>query len=135
MTFLNLLFRLFGVVSLAVLTWSIYLIWTGYERAEDAEAYGIDGNGDDWRLWLGWGLLALSFLGRFIWPLLLAKPEKGDLRSSGARGARSPALTARSSASRASGPRARPPSSSRTAGASTPPCGATPAATWRNAST
>jgi pimeloyl-ACP methyl ester carboxylesterase len=77
MTFLNLLFRLFGVVSLAVLTWSIYLIWTGYERAEDAEAYGIDGNGDDWRLWLGWGLLALSFLGRFIWPLLLAKPEKG----------------------------------------------------------
>jgi pimeloyl-ACP methyl ester carboxylesterase len=76
MTFLHLLRRLFGLLSLAILALSIYLIWTGYQRADEGDP-GLDpalaGEGDETRLWLGWGLLALSFFGRFLWPLLLAK--------------------------------------------------------------
>ena len=76
MTFLQLLRRFFGLISLAVLAISVYLVWTGYQRA-DAGDPGLDpalaGEGDETRLWIGWGLLTLSFLGRFLWPLLLAK--------------------------------------------------------------
>ena len=80
MTFLHLLRRLFGLVSLALLGAGVYLVWTGYQRA-DTDDPGLDpslaGDGDELRLWLGWGLLALSFLGRFVWPLVLARGGKG----------------------------------------------------------
>jgi len=90
MTFLHLLRRLFGLFSLLLLALAVYLIWTGYQRADVGDP-GLDpslaGEGDETRLWLGWGLLALSFLGRFVWPLLLAKGggkappiERGEAR-------------------------------------------------------
>ena len=80
MTILHLLRRLFGVISLAVLALGVYLVWTGYQRADVGDP-GLDpsiaGDGDETRLWIGWGLLALSFLGKFLWPLVLARGGKG----------------------------------------------------------
>jgi hypothetical protein len=79
MTFLNLLRRLFGLLSLAILATAVYLIWTGYQRSDEGDP-GLDpalaGEGDETRLWIGWGLLAFSLLGRFILTPLLAKGEK-----------------------------------------------------------
>lgn len=79
MTLLGPLRALFSLISLALLWAAVYLIWTGYQRADTDDA-GLDpalaGDGDETRLWIGWGLLALSFLGRFIWPLLLARGDK-----------------------------------------------------------
>jgi pimeloyl-ACP methyl ester carboxylesterase len=87
MTFLHLLRRLFSLLSLAVLALAVYLIWTGYQRADENDP-GLDpalaGEGDETRLWIGWGLLALSFFGRFLWPLLLAKGGKGPRIERGA---------------------------------------------------
>jgi pimeloyl-ACP methyl ester carboxylesterase len=73
MTPLHLLRTLFGLLSLFVLAAAVYLIWTGYDRQIN---YVVPN--DEWRLWLGWGLLALSFLGRFVWPLLLFTKGGGD---------------------------------------------------------
>jgi pimeloyl-ACP methyl ester carboxylesterase len=81
MTFLGPLRALFTLISLAILSLSVYLIWTGYQRADEGDP-GLDpaiaGEGDTTRLWIGYGLLALSFLGRWIWPLLLARGDKPE---------------------------------------------------------
>ena len=81
MTLLGPLRALFTLISLAILSLSVYLIWTGYQRADEGDP-GLDptlaGEGDETRLWLGWGLLALSFLGRWIWPLILARGDKPE---------------------------------------------------------
>lgn len=81
MTFFALLQRLFGLLSLFILGLGVYLVWTGYQRDDEGDP-GLDpalaGEGDETRLWIGWGLLALSFLGRWIWPLILAKPTPKD---------------------------------------------------------
>jgi len=82
MTFLSLLRGFFGLLSWAILALSGYLLWSGYERGDEDEPSvrsGLIEEGDEWRMAVGWALLLLSFLGRFVWPLILAKPNgRGD---------------------------------------------------------
>jgi pimeloyl-ACP methyl ester carboxylesterase len=76
MTFLSLLRGVFGLFSWLTLALSGYLLWSGYERADEDEPdvrAGLIEEGDEWRMWAGWALLFLSLFGRFIWPLILAK--------------------------------------------------------------
>jgi pimeloyl-ACP methyl ester carboxylesterase len=78
MTFMSMLRGLFGLISWAILALAGYLLWSGYERADEDEPdvrASLIEDGDEWRMYVGWGLLLLSFLGRFIWPLILAKPN------------------------------------------------------------
>ncbi|HEX8569233.1 MAG TPA: alpha/beta hydrolase [Caulobacteraceae bacterium] len=69
MTPLHLLRLLTTLLSVALLGVAIYLIWSGYDHQADY----VEADEDEWRLWFGWGLLLLSFTGRFLWPMLLAK--------------------------------------------------------------
>jgi pimeloyl-ACP methyl ester carboxylesterase len=82
MTFMSLLRGLFGLFSWLILALAGYLLWSGYERADEDEPdvrAGLIEDGDEWRMYVGWGLLFLSLFGRFIWPLILAKGDgKGD---------------------------------------------------------
>jgi pimeloyl-ACP methyl ester carboxylesterase len=76
MTFMSLLRGLFGLLSWLLLAAGAYLLWSGYERGDEDEPDvrpGLIEEGDEWRMWVGWALLFLSFFGRFIWPLILAK--------------------------------------------------------------
>ena len=78
MTFMSLLRGSFGLLSWLILALSGYLLWSGYERAdEDAPDVrpGLIEDGDEWRMYVGWALLFLSLFGRFIWPLILAKGD------------------------------------------------------------
>lgn len=67
---------LFMLLSLAVLAAAGYLLWSWYEGAVTTTPDGLLVRvRDDWRLWLGVALLAWSFLGRFLTPLLVARPD------------------------------------------------------------
>lgn len=65
---------LFGALSLAILAAAIYLLATWF----GGDSWVIEGvevtERDDWRLWVGLGLLAWSFLGRVPVLMVLAKP-------------------------------------------------------------
>lgn len=75
---------LFAFLSWAVLALSLYLLWTGYQGVEDLAPDGtVFVDRDPWRLWLGAGLLAFSFLGRF--PVLWLTTRAGEPRSRAAR--------------------------------------------------
>lgn len=67
-----LLQRLFALVSLAVLGLSGWLVWSWWDREQEAEALGFADPSND-RLYWGLGLLAFSFLGRFLILLLLGR--------------------------------------------------------------
>ena len=85
------------LASLAVLGACLYLLWSwwdgDYVRASDGAVLWVR---EDWRLWTGLGLVALSFLGRIAIVPLLARgvPSERFERGSGRTiaGARSPAL-------------------------------------------
>jgi pimeloyl-ACP methyl ester carboxylesterase len=63
-----------SLVSLAILAAGGYLLWSWYDGTWVRDAAGVPLRlRDDWRLWTGAGLLAWSFLGRWILPLLLAR--------------------------------------------------------------
>lgn len=68
---------LFGAVSLGLLALSIYWLYTwgrgDLVTAADGVVYTYR---ESWRLWAGLGLLAFSFLGRWIVPLVLAGPDR-----------------------------------------------------------
>ncbi|MFC3077880.1 alpha/beta fold hydrolase [Phenylobacterium terrae] len=64
MTFLHLLQRLFALLSLAILAAGAWLVWSWIDLRD--EIHPTLGESPDWRLWLGLGLLAWSFLGRFV---------------------------------------------------------------------
>lgn len=98
MPLIALLRFLFSILSLAVLALCGYLLWSWYEgelvRGPDGLLHRVR---EDWRLWTGLGLLAWSFLGRFIVTPLLARKdtappiraERGEGRTVlGASGAR-----------------------------------------------
>lgn len=64
------------LLSLAVLGAAGYLLWSWYQGDLVRDASGdLQRVRDDWRLWTGGALLAWSFLGRSLVPLLIAKAE------------------------------------------------------------
>ncbi|WP_051695105.1 alpha/beta fold hydrolase [Caulobacter sp. UNC358MFTsu5.1] len=75
-----------SLLSLAVLAAGGYALWSWYDGRWmlDAAGHALHVR-DDWRLWLGLGLLAWSFLGRLVITPLLARrdsdpsrPERGE---------------------------------------------------------
>jgi pimeloyl-ACP methyl ester carboxylesterase len=85
-----------ALLSLAVLGSAGYLLWSWREGEWVYDTAGAFVRvREDWRLWIGLGLLAWSFLGRLVTPLLLARrdarptrPERSDGRDlAGASGA------------------------------------------------
>lgn len=67
--------RLAALMSLAVIGIAAYLFWSWNETREAFEA-GLASEREDWRLWLGGALAALSFLGKTPVTWLLSR--KGD---------------------------------------------------------
>lgn len=65
------------LVSLAVLSIAVWLLWTWQagEVLYDPGA-GLVVHRDPWRLWTGLALLAWSFLGRFVATALVARPDR-----------------------------------------------------------
>jgi pimeloyl-ACP methyl ester carboxylesterase len=72
--------RLFTtLLSLAILASAAYFLWSWYSGDLVQDAAGrLYRQRDDWRLWLGLGLAAWSFLGRFV---VLALAARGDRRA------------------------------------------------------
>ena len=66
-----------SVLSLAILSAAGYLLWSWQagELVRDASG-AVYRTRDDWRLWTGLALLAWSFLGSFITPALVARPDR-----------------------------------------------------------
>jgi pimeloyl-ACP methyl ester carboxylesterase len=66
-----------SLVSLVLLGVCAYLLWSWYQgdlvRDADGVVYRVR---EDWRLWVGLGLVAWSFLGKLIVTPLLARPDK-----------------------------------------------------------
>jgi pimeloyl-ACP methyl ester carboxylesterase len=78
---LPILRALFALISLIVLALAVYLLWTWYKGDLNVDPQGtVYKARDEWRLWVGLGLLAWSFLGRLIVPLLLARTDSDPLR-------------------------------------------------------
>lgn len=81
MPLLPLLRALFALASLLVLAFAGYLLWTWYQGDLVRDADGVLRRvRDDWRLWVGGGLLAWSLLGRSIVSLLLARADTDPMR-------------------------------------------------------
>ncbi|MGZ8364506.1 MAG: alpha/beta fold hydrolase [Caulobacteraceae bacterium] len=76
MTFLFLVQRLFALISLAVLGASGAMIWRWWDQEQALREYGLADRHGDGLLYAGLALLALSLLGRFLWPLVLGKGGK-----------------------------------------------------------
>ena len=66
----------FVLLSLALLAVAVYLLWSWYDGDLVRDGAGVLHRfREGWRLWTGLGLLAWSFLGRFILPLLVARRD------------------------------------------------------------
>lgn len=75
------------LLSLAILGAAGYLLWSWYQGDVVRDAAGLFHRvREDWRLWTAIGLLAWSFLGRSILPLLLAKRDQRPTRAERGRG-------------------------------------------------
>lgn len=72
----------FGLFSWAVLGAGGYLAWSWFEgdivRNADGTLLRVR---EDWRLWTALALLGWSFLGRFLIPLVLARPDTDPTRA------------------------------------------------------
>lgn len=77
---------LFGLISLAVLAAGCWLVWSWWHGHVFVDLDGVQRRvrNEDWRLWLGLGLLAWSAVGRFlVTPLIThgdvlpTRPERG----------------------------------------------------------
>ncbi|RAK50924.1 alpha/beta fold hydrolase [Phenylobacterium deserti] len=97
MTLLSIIRFFTTLLSLAILGTAAYLLWSWQDGALVRDATGdLVRVRDDWRLWTGLGLLAWSFLGRWLMAPLLArkderrtKPERsGGHEIAGASGAK-----------------------------------------------
>jgi pimeloyl-ACP methyl ester carboxylesterase len=76
-----------SLLSLALLALAGYLLWSWYDGRLIADAAGaLHRERDGWRLWTGAGLLAWSFLGRSVTPLLLARRDTRRTRAERGRG-------------------------------------------------
>ncbi|MDB5451927.1 MAG: alpha/beta hydrolase [Caulobacteraceae bacterium] len=62
-----------AILSALILAAAAYLLWTWCQGEWVRDGDVLVRMRDDWRLWVGGGLLAWSFLGRLIIPLILAK--------------------------------------------------------------
>ncbi len=72
----------FGLFSWALLGSGGYLAWSWFEGDIVRNADGtLQRVREDWRLWTALALLSWSFLGRFLVPLLLAKPDTDPTRA------------------------------------------------------
>lgn len=70
-----------GLFSFALLGSGGYLAWSWFEGEVIRNADGtLQRVREDWRLWMALVLLGWSFLGRFIIPLLLARPDTDRTR-------------------------------------------------------
>jgi len=75
------------LVSLALLALAGYLLWSWYDGYLIRDAVGVlRRERETWRLSTGVGLLAWSFLGRSVAPLLLARPDKRRTRAERGQG-------------------------------------------------
>ncbi|MBW6426075.1 alpha/beta hydrolase [Rhizobium sp. XQZ8] len=73
MTFLR---PIFSIISLLILAAAIYLLWSWHQGELMRRPDGtVELHRDDWRLWCGGILTLWSLLGRFLYLLLLAKPD------------------------------------------------------------
>lgn len=72
----------FGLFSLALLGTSGYLAWSWFEGDVVRNADGtLQRLRENWRLWTALALLSWSLLGRFLVPLLLARPDVEPTRA------------------------------------------------------
>lgn len=70
------------ILSLIILAAAVYLLWSWNDgRMVRDVAGGLRLEREDWRLWSGLGLLAWSFLGGRILPLIIAKPDTRRTRA------------------------------------------------------
>lgn len=75
------------LVSLAILALAGYLLWSWYDGYLFRDAAGVlRQERETWRLWTSLGLLAWSFLGRSVTPLLLARPDTRRTRAERGQG-------------------------------------------------
>lgn len=75
------------LVSLAILALAGYLLWSWYDGYLIRDAAGVlRRERETWRLWTSLGLLAWSFLGRSVMPLLLTRPDKRRTRAERGQG-------------------------------------------------
>lgn len=75
------------LLSLSILLGAAWLLASWWEGEWVRAAGGaLERQRADWRLWAGLGLLAWSFLGRFIVPFLAARPDHRPIRRKRARG-------------------------------------------------
>jgi pimeloyl-ACP methyl ester carboxylesterase len=77
---LSVLRALFALASLLVLALAAYFFWTWYQGDLVRDATGVHRARDGWRLWPGAVLLGWSFLGRWIVPFVLARPDRDPMR-------------------------------------------------------
>lgn len=88
LTFLR---ALLALVSIALLAFAVYLIWSWYQgdiaRDADGVVYRVR---EDWRVWTGGVLLAWSLLGRFLMLPLLARRDIDPIRPTRTEGIRLP---------------------------------------------
>ena len=67
------------LISLALLGITAYLLWTWYQGITVQDSAGVvHFVREDWRLWTALGLIAFSFLGKFILVPVLARADKGE---------------------------------------------------------
>jgi hypothetical protein len=84
---LSIVRALFTLLSLIVLGAAAYLLWTWYKGDLVRDAYGVlRRDREEWRLWTGAGLLAWSFLGRFVVLPLLARRDDDPMTLEGGEG-------------------------------------------------
>lgn len=103
--------RLFGVIlSLAILAAAGYLLWSWQagELVRDASG-AVYRHRDDWRLWTGLALLAWSFLGALVTPMLVARPDRRKTKAERGSGGVLASPTGSSLYVESHGPAAGPP--------------------------
>ena len=78
MPLLSMLRFLFTFLSLLVLGGGVWALWNWYnDEAYVTANWQLNVVAADWRLWAGLVLLVWSFLGKFLWVPILARPDKG----------------------------------------------------------
>jgi pimeloyl-ACP methyl ester carboxylesterase len=81
MPLLSLLRILFAILSWLILGAAVWLLWEWYQgESLTTETGEVTTSRADWLLWTGIALLAWSFLGRFFWRLVLARPDHDQAR-------------------------------------------------------
>jgi pimeloyl-ACP methyl ester carboxylesterase len=98
------------LLSLAILAAAGYLLWSWYDGYFLRDAAGVlHREREAWRLWTGLGLLAWSFVGRSILPLLLAKRDVRPTRATHGSGQTMTSPTGSSLYVESHGPAGAPP--------------------------